>query len=172
MDIYAAVPVLTTAHFTLRLVSPEDAPSLYRVYHDEAAVALMNDDNCDFGFHAATPEQMAETVAYWLRHYGWRSFVRLAILDRTGEAIGTLEGFQGDVGVLRLDIAAEYERADLLAELLDFAHAHFRAWFGNERLVIKAVPEAAERRRALRQCGWADVGEFRGYPDYWGVSLA
>ncbi len=172
MDIYTNCPTTHTEHFTLRLLRAEDAADLFLCYHDREAVARMNDDNCDAGFYADTPDAMAGTVNYWLKHYGWRDFVRFSIVERaTGAVIGTVEGFGGVTGVLRLDIASAYEEADLLAELLTFAQQNFRAWFGNERLVIKAIPAADARRAALTQCGWRFLGEFRMYSDYYGIDL-
>ncbi len=172
MDIYAACPTVQTEHFILRLVREEDAAALFACYHDKAAIARMNDDNCDFGFYADTPEDMAATVDYWLQHYRWRSFVRFAIVNRdTGEAVGTIEGFGGEAGVLRLDIASGYEQADLLAELLAFAAEHFREYFDNQALVTKAVPAAQERRAALERCGWTHVGDYRGYRHYYRLEL-
>ncbi len=173
MNIYNTCPTVQTEHFTLRLVRPEDAPDLFACYHDKAAVACMNGDNCDFGFYADTPAQMAETIAYWLRHYGWGSFVRFAIVDRAEDvAVGTIEGFGGDVGVLRLDVASEYEQPALLAELLTFAADNFRAYFGNRELVTKAIPGAEARRMALEDCGWAYIGNYRSYPHYYRVELS
>lgn len=173
MDVYTACPMVQTEHFTLRLVREEDAPALFACYHDKAAVARMNGDNCDFGFYADTREQMAETVAYWLKHYGWCSFVRFAIVDRASDtAVGTVEGFGGEVGVLRLDIASRYEQQALLTELLAFARENFRAYFGNQAVVTKAAPGATERRRALAGCGWEHIGDYRGYPHYYRIELA
>ncbi len=172
MDPYLECPVVKTAHFTLRLICPEDSGSLFRCYHDPQAVALMNDDNCDFGFYAETEEQMARTVAYWLDFYRQRCFIRFAIVDSAaGEAVGTIEGFGGETGVLRVDISSAYEKAAYLGELLAFARENFREYFGNESLVTKAVPAAAERRKALEQSGWEYIDTFRAYRDYYRVQL-
>ncbi len=172
MDVCVKCPTVCTEHFILRLVRVEDAQELFICYHDKAAVARMNDDNCDFGFYADTPEDMAATVDYWLQQYRWRSFVRFAIVNRdTGEAVGTIEGFGGEAGVLRLDIASGYEQADLLAELLTFAQDNFREYFGNRALVTKAVPAAQERRTALARLGWAYIGPYRTYADYYRIEL-
>lgn len=172
MDAYMECPVIRTQSFTLRLVRPEDSAALFACYHDKAAVACMNDDNCDFGFYMETPEQMAETVAYWLDFYRRRCFIRFAVVDNAaGRAVGTVEGFGGEVGVLRIDLASAYERAAYLEELLVLAQARFPALFGNRALVTKAVPQAAERRRALKVCGWEAIGTYRGYDDYYKVKL-
>lgn len=172
MDIYTSKPEAYTANFHVRLLSMEDAPNLYFCYHDKAAVARMNADNCDFGFYAETPEDMAATVEYWLQHYRWRSFVRFAIEERyMKKVVGTIEGFCGEVGVLRLDIASDYEQAEWLAELLRFAERSFRDYFGNRELVTKAVPEATERSRVLEACGWTYIGDYRGYADYYRIAL-
>lgn len=172
MDAYLECPVFRTRMFTLRLIRPEDSDALFACYHDKAAVACMNDNNCDFGFYMETPEQMAETVAYWLDFYRRRCFIRFAVVDNAaGRAVGTVEGFGGEVGVLRIDLASAYERAAYLEELLVLAEAQFPALFGNRELVTKAAPRAAERRRALEGCGWEAIGMYRGYDDYYKVKL-
>lgn len=170
MDVYQQCPLVSTARFTFRLIQPEDCGALYRCYHDPAAVARMNDDNCDFGFYVDTPEKMRETLGYWLDFYQKRCFVRFAVIDRqAGEAAGTIEGFGGDTGVLRVDLSSAYETADALTEIFSFAVRHFRAYFGNEALVTKAVPLAQARRDALKAAGWTYIGHFRGYSDYFQI---
>lgn len=172
MDIYASVPVVKTPHFTLRLLREEDAPGLFRCYSDPAAVARMNADNCDFGFLVDTPERMAETVRYWLRHYGWRSFVRFTVVETaSGEAVGTVEGFRAEVGVLRIDLMDSFETAETIAELLAFAEENFRDFFGSEALVLKAPADCAARRAALETRGWSFIDFFRTFRDYFHISL-
>lgn len=168
MNVYRQCPAAAAGRLLLRLVRPEDSQALFSCYHDQAAVARMNDDNCDFGFYVESQEQMRRTVDYWLDYYGQGAFVRFAVVDEErGQAVGTIEGFSGEEGVLRIDLASAYERAADIVPLLDFAQANFRAYFGNVRLVTKAPPQAAERRKALERAGWRYIGSFRGYDDYY-----
>lgn len=173
MDAYVSCPVISTPGFDLRLVRESDADALFHCYHDQNAVRLMNDDNCDFGFYVPAPAKMAETIGYWLDFYQKRCFIRFAIVDKaSGQAVGTVEGFGGETGVLRVDIAAAYEKAPLLSELFTAATQRFRALFGNEYLVTKAIPEAAERRAALAQGGWEYINQFRDYDCYYQIPTA
>ncbi len=170
MDPYCSCPVRSTESFIIRLIEKTDATDLFACYHDQAAVQFMNDDNCDFGFYMETPEQMATTVSYWRDFYEKRYFIRFAIVDKaTGKAIGTIEGFAGEVGVLRVDIASAYETARYLSQLFDFAKEQFFSYFQDEYLVTKAIPDALERRRALEDCGWESIDTFRTYGDYYRV---
>ncbi len=167
MDAYLQCPVFFTKSFTLRLVEKADANTLFRCYNDRRAVTLMNDDNCDFGFFAESVERMQQIIDYWLDFYAKRGFIRFSILDNaSGEAVGTLEGFEGQTGILRIDLASDFEKAEYVRELLEFALGHFRGLFGNEFVATKAAANAAERRAALRQCRWEYFGEYRGFPDY------
>lgn len=173
MNIYEGVPAAQTADFTIRLVRRADAADLAETYGDTAAVALMNDDNCDFGFYMPGVEQMEQTIDYWLDHYRQRNFVRFAVVSKSaGKTVGTLEGFGGDTGVLRIDINGAYENAASIRQLLDFATSTFRDYFGNARLVTKAAPGAAERRMALRDAGWQSIDSYRGYPHYYAISVS
>lgn len=169
-DPYEKCPEYTADMFTLRLITPADSPALFRCYHDRQATDLMNADNCDFGFYMDTPETMARSVGCWLEAYRNRDFIRFAIVDNeTESAVGTMEGFGGDTGVLRVDIASACETEACLTPLIRFARTRFRELFGNNRLVTKAIPQAACRRRALEAEGWAFIDTFRTYRDYYSV---
>ncbi len=169
---YVTCPTITTEHFKLRLIEESDGPSLFQCYHDRSAVAFMNDDNCDFGFYIETPEQMATTIKYWIDFYKKGYFIRFSIIDQvTGLAVGTVEGFGGDTGVLRVDINHDYEKEDLLSEIFVFARQNFYEIFGNKELVTKAVESATERRKALISCGWEFIDTFRTYSGYYKISI-
>lgn len=171
-DPYVTCPTFTTEHFTIRLIRQEDSSDLFECYHDRQAVSFMNDDNCDFGFYVETPEAMAETVKYWIQFYKERAFIRFAIVDtKTQQAVGTIEGFHGTEGVLRVDIRSAYETKPYLQEIVAVAVANFKELFGNEYLVIKAVKEATERRSALLEGGWEYIDIFRTYSDYYKMLL-
>lgn len=41
------------------------------------------------------------------------------------KVVGTVEGFIDDIGVLRVDIRQEYEKAEYLSEIFELAAANF-----------------------------------------------
>lgn len=45
----------------------------------------------------------------------------MVIYNKSNRVIGTTEGFQGDIGVLRIDLASVYETKDNILEILNFA---------------------------------------------------
>ena len=170
MNPYAECPSFATKSFTIRLVREDDSESLFTCYHDTSAVEFMNDDNCDFGFYTDSQQTMSETIGYWLDFYKKQCFIRFSIVDNaTGEAVGTIEGFGGETGVLRVDIARAYEKTPYLSEILVFAEDNFNELFGNEYLVTKAVSKAGERRQALINHEWEYIDTFRGYQDYYQI---
>jgi len=157
-----------SSHFVLRQVTQEDTPALLECYSDPAAVALMNDDNCTGGFLCQTLEDVREHIRVWNEEYRNRMYIRPAIEDKaTGQILGTMEVFGGEPGVLRLDLRTDWERPQVLAELLGLAVREFPRDFDMSGLVTKAVPEAAARREALEALGFSGPGEFRGYGDYY-----
>lgn len=169
---YSNCPTFTTESFQIRPLAKEDASGLFRCYNNPNAVRFMNDDNCDFGFFVETEEKMKETVGYWLDFYKKQYFTRFTIVSgATGDAIGTIEGFGGETGVLRVDICEEYEKESYLSEIFKFAKQYFHEMFQNDVLVTKAIEEATERRKALTNCGWTYIGEFRVYPGYYKIEL-
>lgn len=168
MNIYKDCPTVSKDNLTFRLLEQSDSESLFECYHDKNAVELMNDDNCDFGFFSESLDKMAETVWYWIDFYKKQFFVRFALVDNnTNKAVGTVEGFNAEIGVLRIDIKPEYEREDCISEILSFAEENFYEYFGNEYLVTKAIPKAEQRISALQSHGWEFVGDYKGYPNYY-----
>lgn len=173
MNPYLNCPQIETEHFLIRLITESDYESLFGCYHDKKAVEFMNDDNCDFGFYVETEQKMQETIYYWLEFYKKQYFVRFSIVDKkTGKAIGTIEGFAGETGVLRVDINSDFEKVSYLTELFEFAKEYFHEMFGNQELVTKAIPKAEERRKALEMCNWDFIGSFRNYPEYYRMKLS
>jgi hypothetical protein len=85
----------------------------------------------------------------------------------TREAIGTIEIFGGGCGVLRVDLMAQYEKEDYLKELYRLAENEFFLLLGNEKIVTKAIADARERRKALVECGWDYIDQYRTYDGYY-----
>ena len=171
LNAYLECPTIKTKSFTIRLIRKADSESLFQCYNDERAVCLMNDDNCDFGFYVESREKMLETIGYWLDFYEKQYFIRFSIVDNaTDKAVGTIEGFVGETGVLRVDISSDFEKASCLSEILEFAKDNFYDFFGNEVIVTKAVPGATERRKALNSSGWEFIDKYREHHDYYKIT--
>lgn len=146
-----------TEHFLLRPVQPEDAPDLLACYSDPAAVALMNADHCTDDFFYATLARMREAIAFWLSPSEAALYDRLSILAAPGgRAVGTVEVCYGH-GMLCIDLAAAWERADCLAELLRLACERFYEDFDTRELITKAIPAAQARCAALIAAGFAPM---------------
>jgi RimJ/RimL family protein N-acetyltransferase len=99
----------------------------------------------------------------WLAEYRNKTFVRFAILGKkSGKAVGTVEMFarakedehDNKVGVLRIDLLPAYEQKQYLAEILKIADDRFYEAFHVDQIITKAVPEALERRAALKASGY------------------
>lgn len=155
-------------HFLLRQVAPEDAPGLLPCYSDPAAVALMNDDNCNKGFLCPSLEDMQQYIGFWLDEYRNRMYIRPVIIHKpTGQLLGTIEAFGGELGVLRLDLRADWEKPEVLAELLKLAVEEFPQDLPMAGMVTKAIPAAKTRREVLEALGFLGPEEFRGFKDYY-----
>ena len=163
---YEHCPTYETGQFTLRLIREEDAPDLLACYADPAAAPIFNSDNCTSSFIYHTLEEMTNCVRFWVDSYRWQYFVRFSVVDKAkGKAVGTIEFFAkpgtfdgaGRVGVLRLDLASPYEQEGMIAEILQVVEEHFYGLFAVDSVITKAVPQAAERIRALRGLGFQPV---------------
>lgn len=156
-DPYATCPVFETDHFRLRLVCQGDAADLLACYADPLVRPIFNADNCTSDFCYDTVEEMSACIQFFMDMYEQRCFVRWSILDKhSGRAVGTMEMFSGDgeFGVLRIDLASAYEKEPFLHELLSLANERFHLLFQTEAMVVKAIPQAQERRKALEKCGY------------------
>lgn len=170
---YSQCPQLESRHFILRLVRPEDAPDLLQCYADPKAQPLFNADNCTGDFRFQTLEDMRYCIRFWLLAYETQEYVRFAILDKAShKAVGTIEMFgmvgqyQTPQGVLRLDIASPYEKADYLLDLLVLCRRDLCLLFGAQEMITKAIPEAVERIAALHALGFVPCQRPQ-YKDGW-----
>ena len=168
-DPYEECPVYAGKYTTLRLVKKDDESDLLKCYADPAARQIFNSDNCNNNFFYDTAEQMRDCIDFWLECYKGGGFVRFAIVDNeSGKAIGTVEIFGGDYGVLRIDVLSEYETEAYLNELVKTADSFFYD-FGCENIITKAVPIAAARASALTRNGYApaDIGDGSNREHYY-----
>ncbi len=81
--------------------------------------------------------------------------------------------FENDRFLLRLDLASGYENEADIESILSLIVPRACGLFGCDFAATKAVPEAAERRKALTRLGFRESGEkLRGgdgteYGFYW-----
>lgn len=169
-DPYLQCPIFETKSFLLRFVEEKDAQPLLKCYGDLKAVQFMNADNCINNFYYPTLSEMHQAIEFWIKSYKTRWFIRFSILDKkSSEIIGTIEIFGGGIGVLRIDVTPEYEKAEFLKELYQLAEKEFFILLDNVSIVTKAIFEASERRKALIDCGWNYIDQFRVYHDYYEI---
>ncbi len=164
MNVYETCPSYLSNHFQLRFVQKEDCADLLRVYSDKKAVPFFNSDNCHGDdFHYTTMERMAQAIDFWLYSYENGCFVRWSVIDKQRNmAIGTIELFtrgqddfyNGNHGVLRLDLRSDYETADSISEILSLIINDAFDLFNCDMITTKAVPQAEERICAFGKIGF------------------
>lgn len=167
-DVYETIPVFENDQFQLRGTTKADASDLLRVYSDASALPLFNSDNCHGdNFCYDTPEKMNRALDFWSYSYETRQFVRWTVVAKAEkEAVGTIELFHRDAkdyfsncGLLRLDLRSDYEKSPIIESVLALILPHVFKLFHCDKVATKAIPAAAERRRALRQLGFGESGE-------------
>ncbi|MBQ6654318.1 MAG: GNAT family N-acetyltransferase [Erysipelotrichaceae bacterium] len=182
-NVYSHCPEMENDRFRLRPVRKKDAEDLLKVYSDRNALPFFNSDNCHGdNFYYPTLERMEQAIDFWLSSYenGW--FVRWSVIDKTiSQAIGTIEVFRrqadddfNDVGVLRLDVRSDYERAEILEELLRLFVPQAYELFGCREIITKVPLYALERLQAAQRAGFEKsesllIGTYDHYPynNYW-----
>lgn len=163
---YDGCPTYETPSFLLRPVQLEDAEALLACYADPVVAARCNTDHCIGGFDFQTQEQMRRCIAFWQAEYDRRMFVRFAVVARqTGTAVGTVEMFGGETGVLRIDLSQAWEAR--AAELAKLAIDRWYLDFGTDRIVTR-VDGIPERREAFGKLGFvaSDFRADQGYVGY------
>lgn len=166
-NIYEKCPVYETASFMLRLVRLEDAQSLLARYSDEKAVSKINDDSCTSDFYYTTIEEMEDSIKFWLKEYNEHRYVRFAIIPKTfNYAVGTVEIFGGEFGVLRIDIAVRYDKEEYIEEFIRLAVLQWIRDFQIGSLKIK-VSNAPERIPLLKKYGFVPSTTFRPQLGYY-----
>lgn len=186
MSVFQEVPVLESERITLRAVEKEDLDDLLKVYSDKNALPFFNSDNCDGDiFYYPTREQMAQALDFWDLAYknGW--FARLAVVDKaTSNAIGTVElclRISNDefdhMGILRVDVRSDYEREEILYDIISLVMAHFSRLLSCNGVITKVPVYAVERIKAIQKSGFSKSHHLLTgkdgctYRDYWKKSF-
>lgn len=156
-------PIYESKQFVFRLVEENDAKDLLKCYSDPASARVFNSDNCTSNFIFKSLEEMENCIRFWLNEYKNQCYVRFSIIDKIrGKAVGTIEIFAkkcefaeiGKVGILRLDLASQYEKEELIGEIVDVINDNFYDDFEVENIITKAIPETKQRICALKNRGF------------------
>ena len=177
-DVYLHCPVYEREQVKMRFVEMEDARELLACYSDERAVRFFNSDNCHGDdFHYTTMSRMKAAITFWCESYDNRYFVRWTVVEKkTNAVIGTVEMFQSEdqengeaCGILRIDLASNYEKKPYLREILSIAVDNFYLNFKVSHILTKTFPDALERTECLDEAGFLPLGKlFRGeYEGYY-----
>lgn len=167
-NIYEECPILENDRFLLRKIEEKDVKELVKVYGDKNALPFFNSDNCHGdNFYMPTEEIMKKAIEFWNREYDRRGFVRFSIIDKKiNEAIGTIELFNrksedyfNNCGLLRLDLRSDYEREDIIFNILSFITKRVYELFDCNMVATKARNYAIERIAALNKAGYVKSEE-------------
>ena len=184
-NIYEECPILENDKFLIRRAQLADAKELVKVYGDKNTLPFCNSDNCHGdNFYYPTEEIMKQVIEAWDLEYEGKGFVRFSIIDKeSNEAIGTIELFNrkandyfNNCGLLRLDVRSDYEREDVIFNLLTFITKPAYELFDCTMIATKARIYAVERIAALKRAGYVKSEEILVghdgtiYGDYWVIN--
>ena len=184
-DVYEACPEFEDEKYLIRFVEKEDADALLEVYSDKNSLPFFNSDNCDGdNFYYPSKKEMENAISFWLQSYENRCFVRWTVIDKAiSKAIGTIEMFHrtsdddfNDVGVLRLDLRSDYEKANVIQEILQLFIPPAFELFDCGEIISKAPIYAVERLEAVKNCGFeksdkllVGTNDHYAYNGYWTI---
>lgn len=160
MDAFIVCPTYETEHFKIRKLEREDAEELFSCYSDSEAARFFNGDCCGDDFYYTDKEKFGVCVEYWLSRYTEHDFVRWSIQDKEKRClIGTMEvcpslKYTADgrmMGILRIDLKSEYERQEILTELMDVLIEHSYDDFHVASIIMKIQKEAGERQKLIKK---------------------
>ena len=168
MEPFTVCPVYATEHFKIRKLRREDSEELFACYSDPEAARFFNGDCCGDDFYYTDQKKFTQCVEYWLKRYEERDFVRWSIQDKERQMlIGTVEvcpslkyAVDGKVmGILRIDLRSEYEKWEVLKELMDVLIEHIYEDFQVASIIMKIQKDAGERQKLIREYQFVDAKE-------------
>ena len=168
-NIYEQCPTYETESFILRMVKLEDAEDLLCCYSDRDNVKKFNADFCTSDFYYSTVEEMGNCIRFWLEEYKKQYYVRLAVIPKNNNrAIGTVEIFGGEAGVLRIDLSSGYNTEKSFAEIIKLTIEQFIDDFGIASVKIK-TSNIPEKINCIENFGFVPSETYRtelGYHEY------
>lgn len=182
-NIYEESPILKNDKYMLRKTKLSDADELLKVYSDKNALPFFNSDNCDGdNFYYPTKERMVEAIKFWDMAYNNKWFARLSILDiQNNTIIGTIEGVNrvsddafNNCGILRVDVGSNYEKEDILSDIISIILKSFYELFNCCTIITKIPIYAVEREKMAIKLGFEKSNELLigtndkyAYNGYW-----
>jgi len=170
---YVRCSIFHTQNFILRLISEKDAKDLLACYSDPKSQEYFNVDNFPHDCRFNTVDEMINCIKFWLMEYSQEAYVRFCIVDKSmNKAIGTIEMFgmigkyKTDPGILRVDIASNYENINYLSELFSVCVENFYELFKVNTIATKAIAKANDRVTILKKLGFCS-SNFHDRPDYY-----
>lgn len=167
-DVYGKCPVYETESFRLEPVKMEHAGELLdSCYSDSHAAERANTDGCTSDFFFYSLKQMQDCIAFWIREYKDRRYVRFTVFSRnTGKAVGTAEIFGGETGILRIDFGMLYDTEKYIEEIVRLAVLEWIYDFQIQSLKCK-VGNVRERIPVLARYGFVPDKTFRTESEYY-----
>ncbi|GHU83212.1 hypothetical protein AGMMS50284_6370 [Clostridia bacterium] len=176
-DVYKICPSYNKRLISLHQTIKNDAADLLKCYSDKKSVLLFNSDNCHGDdFYYATPERMEQAIDFWNFSYKEKYFVRWSIVvNETDEVVGTVEMFHrtaddefNHTGILRIDLRSDFEKEEIINEILEIANENFYELFDVEVIFSKAISVAEEKIKAFHTNDYLIFEKpFIGYLDYY-----
>jgi len=168
-NIYEQCPTYETESFFLRLVKLDDAKDLLVCYSDKDNVKKFNADFCTSDFYYSTLKEMENCIKFWLEEYQKQYYVRFSvILKCNNKAIGTVEIFGGEAGVLRIDLSTEYNTEKSFTEIINLTIEQFVDDFSIKSVKIK-TSNIPEKINCIEALGFSHSETYRtefGYHEY------
>ena len=175
--------IIENERYLLRFVDKNDADDLLKVYSDKNALPFFNSDNCDGdNFYYPTKDKMQNAIEFWIKSYETRWFVRWVIIDKTTSGvIGSVEMFHrsadddfNDVGVLRLDVRSDYEKTEVILDILRLFVPDAYQLFDCKDIITKVPLYAVDRIEAVKIYGFSKseslligTNDHYAYKGYW-----
>ena len=155
--------VATTARCTLRLLRPEDAEPLQRLYGDPLAMRYVGSDGS-----ARTSEQTAAGVGRLIDHQRRHGFSLWAVIESdSGEVIGVaglvLVELVGPEVEVVYELVRDHWGRGIATEVAGACLAVAFGELGLARVVALSFPENSPSIRVMQKIGMRADGEFEAY---------
>lgn len=156
-------PKIENSKYRIRLIRKKDLKQLIKLYGNKENLKNINVDDCNGDtFYYPTEELLMKKYLFWKHAYQNRWFIRQVIFSKIdNRIIGTIEylkrkgydSFENAI-VIRLDLLLEFEKKDLIKEILELVLSKQLSNCNYSKIAIKANDDMEERIGALNDMGF------------------
>ena len=161
--LYIENPKIENSKYRIRLVRKKDLNDLLKIYSNKENLKYINCDDCNGDdFYYSNLKELENKYEFWKCAYKKKWFIRMSIISKeTKLVIGMCELMMidsydsfNDCILLRLDLLIEYEKNNVIKDIICLLNDQLLINCSYKKLITKATSNMKERVLTLNQLGF------------------